>query len=470
MQNEKKQINSFLAVSPLFFMAITAFVGVVMFKIDLKIVFILACAYACAVSFYRGYTYAEMEDVISEKVGKAVPAILIMIAIGIVIGTWIYSGTVPMMIYYGLKVINPQFFLPTAFIICAVLSVATGSSWSSAGTAGLALIGVAAHIGVPLPMAVGAVVAGASFGDKLSPLSETTNLAAVCAGTPLYSHIGSMLYTTIPAAIVGLVVYLIVGLSLGGSLEQSASMQDILANLESIYSWNLLLLLPAVLVLVGALKKLPGVPVMLASSVVALILGMVCHDFSFTEGITAAISGFKIETMTISGVDTSNLSASVVKLLNRGGLNSMTGLVVLTVLGNTFAALLNTSGGIDVIISFFERGANTDGKLIAGTLIGSLAMAISSGASYAGMIALGSALNPVYLKRKIDPCVLSRCLEDAGTMIVGLIPWATTGLYYIELFGISPFEFGIWAVPCYTGIIIALIYGFTGKCIKRIKD
>ena len=470
MQNEKKQISSFLAVSPLFFMAIIAFIGVVKLKIDLEIVFILACVYAAAISVYRGYTYAEMETVISEKVGKAVPAILIMIVIGIVIGTWIYSGTVPMMIYYGLKMINPKFFLPTAFIICAVLSVATGSSWSSAGTAGLALVGVATHIGVPLPMAIGAVVAGASFGDKLSPLSETTNLAAVCAGTPLYSHIGSMLYTTIPAALVGLVVWFIAGFSLDSVAGQSASMQEILTSLDSIYTWNPLLLLPAVLVLLGALKKLPGVPVMLAASVVALILGMVFHGFSFADGISAGVVGFKIETMTIDGVDTTNLGASVVRLLNRGGLDSMTGLVVLTILGNSFAALLNTCGGIDVIIQFFEHSADTDGKLIAGTLFGSLAMAIASGASYAGMIALGSALNPVYIKRKIDPCVLSRCLEDAGTMIVGLIPWATTGLYYIELFGVSPFEFGIWAVPCYTGIIIALIYGFTGKCVKRIKD
>lgn len=465
----KRELGTFLALSPLLLMTVLAFVGVLKFKMDLKLVFILATGYGFALSAYRGCTYREMEALISEKIGKALPALLIILSIGIVIGAWIISGTVPMLIYYGVQLIHPKFFLITAFLVCATLSVATGSSWSSAGTAGLALIGIAEQLGIPLAYAAGAIISGASFGDKLSPLSETTNLAAVSAGVPLYTHIKSMLYTTVPATIIGCVVYFFMGMFAVDTTQGSIELSGLLQSFDSLYNWNILLLLPVAIILWGAIKKMPNVPIMIGSAFVAAILGVVFHGFSITSAATAMMSGFSLETMaSTAGVDADWL-AQVTKLLNRGGMDSMANLTILTILGNIFAVSLTTCGGVEKIIHVFQTKVNSNGQLIAYTLLGSGCMLAASGSAYAGMITLGASLQGVYEERDVDPAVLSRSLEDAGTMISALIPWSNTALYYIQLFGVSPLAYGIWTIPCYAGILVALFYGYSGKCIPRIR-
>lgn len=271
----------FEAISCIVIMALIVGVGNVYLKLPIQPLLLISAAYASFIAYRVGLRWGDIENAISDSIGKCMPAILIIFSVGIVVGTWIYSGTVPMLIYYGLKIISPQMFLVSAFIIVAIVSMATGTAWGSTATAGVALIGMAETLGVPLPIAAGAIISGGVFGDKLSPLSDTTNLAPLVTGVDLFDHIKHMLYTTLPSVAVGIIVYLIVGLRLDGSSFSTESIASLLSSLDSIYNWNIFMLLPIVVIIIGALTKKPTVPMMLLSSVVAIIIGSISHGFNF---------------------------------------------------------------------------------------------------------------------------------------------------------------------------------------------
>ncbi len=334
MEKEKRKPSLFEAVSCFIVMALIIGVGKGIFKLDIQPLLLLCAFYAAMIGLRLGYTYQEMEQGVTENFTASLPVIYILIAVGIVIGTWIYSGTVPYMIYLGLKLISPQIFLVTAWAITAIVSTATGTAWGSIATAGLALMGIAGEMGVPLGMAAGAVIAGGVFGDKMSPLSDTTNLAPMICKVDLFDHIRHMFWTTIPASLVGLVIWFIVGQGLTVSAENSVSIAQLSANLSAIYNFNLLLLLPPIIVIVGAMRRMPTVPIMLLSSVVAIVLGMGFHGFSFANGVSACVGGFKVNMVTAAGAVDAIAAENVVKLLTRGGISSMMTIV------NTISVLM----------------------------------------------------------------------------------------------------------------------------------
>lgn len=278
------------------------------------------------------------------------PVIYILVAVGIVIGTWMYSGTVPYLIYLGLKLISPQLFLVTAFLITAIVSTATGTAWGSVATAGLALIGIASEMGIPLGMAAGAIISGGVFGDKMSPLSDTTNLAPMICGVDLFDHIRHMFWTTIPASCVGLIVWFIVGQSFHLDAANSASIATLSANLSSIFNWNLLLLLPAVIVIVGAMMRKPTVPLMLLSAVVAIALGMFFHGFSFASGVSSCVGGFKTTMISAAAAQDAIAQENVIKLLSRGGISSMMNIVNTIICAYAFAGVVERIGCLQVIL------------------------------------------------------------------------------------------------------------------------
>ena len=235
------------------------------------------------------------------------PSILILITVGAMVGTWMSSGTIPCMIYYGVQIVSPQFLLVTAFLITAVVSVVTGTSWGSVATMGVALMGIAGALGVSLPATAGAVIAGSYFGDKISPMSETTNLAPMAAGSQLYEHIGHMFYTTIPATIVSLIVYAIVGLNADVTAStNSETVTTLMEQLSSMYSWNILIILPVILVLAGSLLQWPTIPVMLGSTVLAGIEGIFIQGVSLKDVLSATVNGFNVTMINRAGFDAAN--------------------------------------------------------------------------------------------------------------------------------------------------------------------
>lgn len=464
-----KRKSTFLeSVSTLLVMTILVFFGFVVFKIRIEPLLLGSALYAAFIGRRVGLTWKEMEKAIASKVATAMPAILILFAVGIVIGTWTFSGTVPMMIYYGLKIISPKMFLVTAFILTAIVSTATGTSWGSAGTVGVALMGVASGIGIPLPQAAGAVVAGSVFGDKLSPLSDTTNLASLVCDVDLYDHIKHMLYTTIPASVVALVIYLIVGLNYESTLVLPETVQILTKTLDTFFNWNILLLLPPIIVLLGSIKKKPTVPIMILSSIVAIILGIFFHGFRLLDGIRTVTEGFNVDMVNISGFDSSGVAWEVSKLLNRGGLKSMSDLVTVIFCAYVFASIVERAGMLEVILSSFHKKIKTSGQLVLVTILSSMGLVTAAGTSFISIVMIGELFKDLYIKMGLDPKNLSRSLEDAGTMFNCLIPWSSAGVFYIGALGVSPAEFWIWAIPCYVGIAFAIFYGFTGISIAKL--
>ena len=466
----RKKATLWQSLSCILFMAVAVGVGFGYFKIAVQPLLILSAAYAAFVASRLGITWDEMEKAISKNLGKCMPAIFIIFAVGVVVGTWVYSGTVPMLIYYGLQIISPQMFLVTAFLIVAIVSTATGTAWGSTATAGVALMGMAQGLGVPLNMAAGAIVAGGVFGDKLSPLSDTTNLAPLVTGADLFDHIRHMLYTTLPSAAIGLVIYYIAGRGIDPAAVQVDSVNALLSNLDSLYNFNLFLVLPIIVVFVGAVKRMPTVPIMLLSSVVAVVVGMFSHGYSFVDGIQSMVTGFNVSMASSIGVQEASIVPDVLKLVNRGGIMSMTSIVVMIFCGYAFAGIVEEAGCLDVILESIYSKVKNVGQLVLVTIIGSAILVFATGVASIPILMIGTLLRSAYIKMNLHPKNLSRTLEDAGTMLIPFIPWGSSGIYYLEVLGVGPMDFGIWAIPCYLCIVFATIYGFTGIGMAKINE
>ncbi|MEN8076717.1 Na+/H+ antiporter NhaC [Clostridioides difficile] len=458
------------SISCILIMALIVGVGNVYLKLPIQPLLLISATYAAFIAYRVGLRWEDIEEAISDSIGKCMPAILIIFSVGIVVGTWIYAGTVPMLIYYGLKIITPQMFLVCAFVIVAIVSMATGTAWGSTATAGVALIGMAESLGVPLPIAAGAIISGGVFGDKLSPLSDTTNLAPLVTGVDLFDHIKHMLYTTLPSAAIGMIVYLIVGLRLDGSGFSSESIASLLSSLDSIYNWNILMLLPIVIIIIGALTKKPTVPMMLLSSVAAIFIGNISHGFNFADGFKAVVNGFDISMVTAEGFNIANCSEQVIKLVSRGGLMSMTSIVVMIFCGYSFAAIVEKAGCLEVIVSVARGKIKKVWQLTVVAVIGSTILVFATGVASVPILMMGTLLKDIYINMDLHPKNLSRTLEDAGTMLIPFIPWGASGIFYLDVLGVGPLEFGIWAIPCYLGIVFAIIYGATGFGIEKLSD
>lgn len=466
---DKKTLNLWLALLPIVAMLVLLIVGYGVWELRIEPLLLLSAAVAAGLAFWQGYSWDDIINSIVGKLAKAMPVILILICVGGLIGTWMISGTIPYMVYWGLKVISPQYILIAAFFLTSVISVCTGTSWGSAGTVGVALMGVAAGLDVPLAAAAGAVVSGAYFGDKISPLSDSTNFAAIVADTDLYAHIQHLMYTTLPSFVLAAIVYLIAGhSSVVGSVATPQRVTDIIQGLESLYHFNLLLILPPVLVLWGAVTKRPVIPVMLAACALAIGLAVVMQGFSLKQGMNALMDGFNLSMFSEKGHDISGVIADVPRLLNRGGMFSMMSTILLVLCAFSFAGALTLTGALTVIINRLLKVVHTTGQLIAATVGTTI---LVTGATSDGKLALlipAELFKGAYRRMGLDNKNLSRTIEDAGTVIEPLIPWTAAGVYMATTLGVSTLDLLPWAVQCYAAVFFALIYGFTGFGIAKI--
>lgn len=443
-------------------------IGGTYLKLRYELLMVIVAVVAGCVAVYRCHIpWKEIEDSISFKMKSVTPTILLIFSTGLLIASLIYSGSVPMIIYYGLKIINPKYLYVSAFLLCAIMSTATGSSWSSAGTAGVAMFGMAIGMGASLPITVGAIITGSIFGDKLSPLSETTNMAPACAGTDIYSHIRSMMWTTLPPSLIGCVVWLFAGFTLnGGSAGTPESATVMLDQMSQIYRFNILLLLPFVIIIYAAISKRPVIPCMTLTILTALVLGWLVQGFSLERGFYFALNGF---TLTGSSGAVPELpfeaSQELVKLLQRGGAKSMAGTVIMCYAGFSCAAIIARAHYLDVLLSGMTAKLNTRLKAMAAALGTNIFIMIATGTAYIAFIMVSEMYRKVFLKNNMGAQVLSRTLEDVGTCLGCLIPWSLSGAYYAGLFGLPIYGEGgyaLWTILPYATPLIALLLAALG--------
>jgi NhaC family Na+:H+ antiporter len=455
------------AVIPLLGLLVCLCGGYAVLRLPTQVCLLGAAVVAGLVGIWVGIDWKDMVDGIVEKVSASFGSIMVMICVGAMIASWMYSGTIPMLIYYGVKLVNPRFLFVTGFIVCAIISTFTGTSFGSAGTAGVAVMGVAIATGAPLSITAGAVISGAVFGDKLSPFSDTTMLAPVAAGCDIYDHIKHMLYTTGCATILSLVVYFIAGLTLPSeSMSSPELVQQMLGTLEEMFNFNILLLLPPVIVLVGAYFRKPTVPCMLLASVVAIIMGMGFQHFTFANGMTAFYSGFNVSMTGYTG----DVISEINTLLNRGGLTGMMSTILLIFCAFAFGGIYSKSGCITVILEKLMKGIRSVGSLIGTTVIATIFMSIVTGSSYLAILIPGEMFAPAFDQFGLHRKNLSRTLEDAGTCVVPLVPWAVAGTYMAGTLGVSTVQYLPWAVLCYSSFIFAIIFGCTGLTIRKADN
>jgi len=427
-------------------------VGYGVYKIKPQVLLVAAAFLTGGLGLVLRFSWKDMERGIVDSIHKAMPAILIMLTVGILIGSWIASGTIPMVIYYGLKLISPKFFLFTACLVCSLVSLATGTSWGTVGTLGVAFIGIAMGLGIPLAPAAGAIVAGAYFGDKMSPLSDIPNLAVVVAGSNLFDHIKHMVWSGGPAWLLGLAVYFLAGLKYGGGTAGSETLGIILQTLRANFQFSVWLLLPMVIVFVFAIAKKPTIPGMLLSSMTAAALAVIFQKAPITEIATAMNSGYPAHT----GVEV------VDKLLARGGMMSMMETQLVAFTAFSFGGIMQRTGMLAVVLERVMRSVTKVWTIVLTTIVTAITSALVTGSSYLSMIIPGELLSPVYKKKGLAAKNLSRIIEESGGIIVPLIPWSMAGVYITGTIGVSPLAYLPWAVMNYVSVIILMIYGLTG--------
>ena len=414
---------------------------------------LFAATIAGLVARKAGAGWQEIQQETGRQIADALPAILILLTIGALIGSWMFSGTIPMMVVLGIDLIDPRFMVLTAFVATAVMSLISGTSWGSAGTIGVALMGAAQAMGLPLAPVAGAVVSGAYFGDKLSPLSDMTNIAAIGAGADLYDHIRCMLWTSLPAAAIAVVTF--AGLGLAGVSSGTLASSDaalIKSELVGVFDLGPLAALPLLVALVGIALRKPPALVILASSVLALIVGIFGQGFSFVGAVASFVDGFSAAA-NLTGAE---FTPSVENLLNRGGLMSMSGTLLFIIAAFLLAAGMKVSGAIDRLLNALLGLVQSVVSLVAATMAaGAIMVAMTSHGGVTALIVGGLFRRP-FAERDLEPQYLSRTIEDSVTVTEPLMPWTVSGVFMASTLGVPTLALAPWAVFCWLGPVTSL--------------
>ena len=417
-----------------------------------------AAAVAALMAARLGWGWKDIEESFLDGIRLSLGACLILLVVGMLIGTWIAGGIVPMLIVYGLKLLSPHYFLVAACAVCGIVSLSTGSSWTTAGTVGIAFIGIGQGLGIPPALTAGAVVSGAYFGDKMSPLSDTTNLAPAVAGSELFEHVRHMALTTGPSIVIALILYWLIGLRYGGANASIETVQAITAGLQKDFTITPWLLVPPGLVLLMVLRKVPALPAVFAGAIIGGIFASIFQDASFGRVLEVAYAGFKAET----GV------AAVDELLSRGGMESMYGTIGIILCAMCFGGVMEKSGMLGAIAAAILRLAKGTGGLITATLGTAVGTNIVAPDQYLSIVVPGRMYRQAYRDAGLHPKNLSRALEDAGTLTSPLIPWNSCGAYMHATLGVFPFAYLPWAFLNLINPLVSLLYGWTGWTIRKL--
>jgi NhaC family Na+:H+ antiporter len=488
------------ALIPIISIGLLLGIGYGLFEVEVEVLLLTGAVIAALVGKRLGYTYHEMQDGINKSIYKSMTALLIVNVVGSLIAAWIACGTIPMLIYWGLHIIMPEYFLVTACILCSIVSIITGTSWGTVGTIGVALMGIGTGLGIDPAPAAGAIVAGSFFGDKISPFSDTTNLAPAAARSNIYDHIKHTLWTTSPAFLLGLIVYQL----LGGRAEgegDTATFDAISTGLTENFvitgMVGLVLLIPPVITLGSAILKKPVIPSMLLSCLVAWFLAVGIQPHATPERgqkhpyytadtpetppdernnlherltLKAWPVVFPLHTM-IEGYRIKTDVPEVNSLLNRGGMMSMMDTLLIALVAFAFGGIITETRMLDVILVAILKFATSVGRLVLSTSLCSILVALMTGSSYLSILIPGELFGKAFRDRGLAAKNLSRTTEDSGTVVVPLIPWSIAGVFMAATLDVPVIQYAPWAVMCYTGVFFAIIYGFTGfKIAPRTRD
>jgi len=427
---------------------------------------------AALVGFYQKVSYEDMMDAVSNNLKSTSGSLLILLMVGALSGSWLISGIIPSMIFYGIKILNPTVFLAASVVISALISVATGSSWTTSATVGIALIGIGNAMGVPVGMTAGAIISGAYFGDKMSPLSDTTNLAPVMAGGELFSHIRYMTYTTIPSIAITLIVFIV--LSLGLEVNGTVETASLNAAIEERFFISPILFIVPVLVVVMIVKKTPPLIALLAGTLLGGVVALIFQP-SLVASITGANSlnlenGYKgMLTAFTTDVSISTSNEALNDLFNSGGMAGMLGTIWLIVCAMVFGGVMEAIGALNRITQSLLSLAQSTFGLFASTVASCLAINLTASDQYLAIVVPGKMFSKAYKDRGLAPENLSRTLEDSGTVTSALIPWNTCGAYHSSVLGVPVFEYFIFAVFNYVSPFVTLIFAALNIKIKQLR-
>ncbi|MDP5032424.1 Na+/H+ antiporter NhaC [Paraglaciecola sp.] len=412
-------------------------------------------------AFSLGYRYVQIRELMTHALSRAMPAIYIFILIGMVIASFMHSGTIATLIYYGLSWLSPSLFLAVGLLLCALMSVATGTSWGTVGTLGVVFMGIGAAMNIPLPLVAGMVVCGATFGDKMSPISDTTNLAAMSAGTDLYRHIYAMLFTTLPTFALTFLIFLVIGFNYG---EQALNLADITAMqvaLASQYSLApLITLLPLIVLAVMSIKRVPAEVTMSCSIILAVIIAIV-YQGSNPIMVLNALWENSPQTTGIANLDA---------LLGRGGISSMSWTLLLALMAIALGGVLHGAGFLDALLAGIIKRVQRTATLIGTTIVSGFLSNIAMGEAYISIILNCQLFKPKYQQHNIEPAVLSRTVEEGATMTTGLIPWTTAGAFYTATLGVDVLDFAPYAFFNYLNALIAVAMAIFGIGLLKPKQ
>jgi NhaC family Na+:H+ antiporter len=418
---------------------------------------LLGTAVAAIVSFHQGNSWTNVQKSLINGIVIAMGPLLILIVIGCLIGTWIQSGIVPSMIYYGLSMISPSYFLLTSCMICCIVSLSTGSSWSTAGTVGVALIGIGTALKIPAGMVAGSVISGAYFGDKMSPLSDTTNLAPAVSGTDIITHIRHMVYTVTPSLVIALVLYYFIGLTYGGNSNDTEDIAIMLSSLQGGFNISPWLLFPVVLVILMVVYKIPALPAMFGGAVLGGLVSVIFQGVPVADVIRVSFIGYEAST----GVE------HIDSLLSRGGLMSMMSTVALILAALSFGGVMEGSGMLETIALTILKSARSVGSLVLATSGTCICMNIIAPDQYLAIVVPGRMYKKAFDMHGLHPKNLSRVLEDTGTLSSPLVAWNTCGAFMGGVLGVSPFVYAPFAFLNLINPILSVTYGYTGFSMHK---
>lgn len=452
MEKERRELSSSKSLTVLLISLAVLLYCVAILKANPGVSLIISALSALYLGMAFGCPWKQFENDIGDTFKTMFMGMLIMMFVGILIGSWMLSGTVPLMMYYGLKFLPAPIFLVASCLLCCLMSLMTGTSWGTMGTVGVALIGVSEGLGIPVPYAAGAIVVGAIFGDKLSPLSDTTIMAPYVSGVDIIEHIKSMLYTTVPCLVISLILYAVLGMKFQGGHIDGESYTLILSTLEEHFNLNPILLIPPIVVLVLIFLRKPTIPVFGIGIALAAVLAVTVQGKGIKEVLTAMTSGLGIST----GV------TLVDSMINRGGLLSMMPSVALIIGAAVFSSALKTTNVFQMFLDSIEKYATGRKSLLCFSYLLHLLLASFTGVYLVTFSIVGPILGPMFDKYDLHRKNLSRMLEDTGTAFSPIVPWSNISIFILGTLGVSSFQYVLYAPITYLGIVFAAIYIFTG--------
>jgi NhaC family Na+:H+ antiporter len=437
-----------------------------------QFILLLGAAVAGLVGIKNKVTYGQILQKVGENLQSVTGPILILLLVGSLAGTWLLSGVIPAMIDYGLQIANPRFFLPACVLITALVSLATGSSWSTSATIGIALIGIGKALELPVGMVAGAVISGAYFGDKLSPLSDTTNLAPAMAGGELFTHIRYMLYTTLPSIIISLLIFIVLGWGFSSSGEVDTSSLSL--SIREKFNINLWLFLVPLTVILMIVKKTPPLLALFIGTLLGGLFALIFQSQLLLELSGSEVLDFRAIYQTILNSITVNTQIETSdpllnELFSSGGMQGMLGTVWLIICAMVYGGVMDAIGALQAISNAFLKWAHTTFQLVAGTAASSLTVNLTASDQYLAIVVPGKMFTQAYRDRKLAPENLSRTLEDAGTVTSVLVPWNTCGAYQSGVLGVGVAEYFIYAFFNWISPLMTLIYAYFNIKIKKIK-